>query len=481
VQFRTLCLVALAIVLGLAGLNRLWRMDARFFAASLPGARALLHYLAGDYGGAARWYRANLARSAGEARTSEAAVRAGKHELAETLARAELVQRPGALAPRLALVEVALARGQTAEALDLARQVLRTHPDDHDAWLATAVLHARHREWNEAVEALKQALQQERDARRDTLFLAALELTGDLDDLRTPPLALLAHLYRYLALHDPAHASPATRYARLAIEAGDRADDGWVTLAVVHGAEGKRREALAAFERALAVNRANTAALLGAAHLRADRGELAAAYRLLRTAFEATPDDPFVVERLHVMLTRRLGAFGPALAMEQARVAARPADARAWWRLGTVQAHLGNHAEALDSFERAVAAGDAPEAHEGRGWALLELGRNGDAVAAFQRAMEIDASRPGPLLGLAGIHRRERRFVQAIASLERARQLGARHGDHVVELCALYYETGHVSRASLCLQEVLAADPDNIRGRGLLEHVQKTAAGRRPA
>jgi tetratricopeptide (TPR) repeat protein len=482
VQFRTLCVVVLAVLLALAGLNRLSRMDARFFVGSTPGVRAVLHYLAGDFGGAARWYRTSLVGSVDpEPRTSWAALRAGKHELAATLARAELAQEAGARAPRLTLAEVALARGETAEALERAAEVLRTHTDDYDALLVSAAARARRHEWNESVDALKLALRQERTERRSTVFLAALEITGDLDDLETPPAAVLAHFHRYLSIHDPAQTRHATRYARRAIEAGDRADDGWVILAAVHAAEGRRRETLRAFDRALAVNGANTTALLGAAHLRADRGELASAYRLLRTAFDATPDDRFVVERLHVMLTSTLGATREALTLEQAQVAARPTDARSWWRLGTVQAQLADHAGALESFERALELRASPEAHEGRGWALRELGRSPDAVAAFQRAMELDPSRPGPLLGLAGVHRTHRRYVQAIASLERARELGARQGDQVVELCALYYETGHVGQASACLHELLAGDPDNVRGLGLRERLQKAANGRRPA
>jgi len=45
----------------------------------------------------------------------------------------------------------------------------------------------------------------------------------------------------------------------------------------------------------------------------------------------------------------------------------------------------------------------------------------------------------------------------------------------------LDFLAGKVSRAMGCLQDVLARDPDNTRGRTLLEQVQKTAANRRPA
>jgi cytochrome c-type biogenesis protein CcmH/NrfG len=79
------------------------------------------------------------------------------------------------------------------------------------------------------------------------------------------------------------------------------------------------------------------------------------------------------------------------------------------------------------------------------------------------------------------LHAREQRYPQALEAYEQARRLGTTQVDQVVELCALYHETGKVSRAMGCLQDVLARDPDNTRGRTLLEQVQKTAANRRPA
>ena len=49
-----------ALLLGLWLRHEVARMDARFFHASWPGVRGLALYLIGDYGGAARAYRAHL-------------------------------------------------------------------------------------------------------------------------------------------------------------------------------------------------------------------------------------------------------------------------------------------------------------------------------------------------------------------------------------------------------------------------------------
>jgi tetratricopeptide (TPR) repeat protein len=479
--FRALSLMAFLVLLVLGGVQRVGELDPRLVSGSVPGLRALGHYLVGDYAGAARWYRASAESIVGaEPATSWASALRGDLDRAERLAAGELARQPEAVGPVLSLAEVALARGRHGEALEHTGRVLRAQPDDYDALLLTAAVRARRSEWAEALDALKTALRQDRVERRLSVFLSMLELTGDLDDLESPPLALLAHLHRYLRFHDAAQAGNAVTYAERAIAAGDRPDDAWVAIAAVRDKQDRRRAALQAFERAIALNGGNTAALLGAARLRADRGELAAEYRLLRAAFTATPDDPFVAERMHVTLTRKLGDYRQALTMERAAVAARPEDARAWWRLGTVQLHLGEAAGALQSFERSAEVGSLAEAHEGRGQALRELRRHEEAAAAYQRAIQIDPSRPHAYVGLAVVHAGERRYAKALDAYERAYHLGARQVEQVVELCSLYYEVGRLAPALGCLQNVLTRDPENVRGRALMEHV-RAAAARKPA
>jgi tetratricopeptide (TPR) repeat protein len=478
----TLGVAGIVLLVGLAALDRVGRMDVRFFSDSWPAARAFAHYLVGDFAGAARWYRASMAASIEPRQTSSSgALLAGNHELAETLARRELAQHPEALAPALTLAEIALARGQHDEALAQTGRVLKLQPDDYDALLVTTLAQARRGERAAALDTLKRALRQDRLERRYTVFLATLQAAGDLALQDDPPLCLLAHVHRYLSAYDPARTDTAAQYAQRAIEAGDRVDDALVTLALVHGARGQRRRALEELERAIAANGSNTAALLGAARLYAARGERASEYRLVQTAFHATPDDPFVAARFHDVLTRELGDYQQALAMDETAVAVRPDDAQAWSRLGAVQGRLGDHDGSLKSFARSVELKGLAEAHEGMGDALRELRRYDEAVVAYERAVKADAYRPGPFVGLAVLYAREQRYPQALDAYEQARRLGATQVDQVVELCALYHETGKLSRAMGCLQDVLARDPDNTRGRTLLEQVQKTAASRRPA
>ena len=473
---RTLLLVVAIAVVLIAALDQLARMNRRFFGSSASTARALGHYLAGDYAGAARFYRDDLRRAAERMPAEQAgswiALAAGDLDRAEAQARAESRQAPTDAEPVLTLAEVALMRRDSPTALAHATRVLELRRDDYDALLVIAVVHARQGAYAAAIDALKRALRYERVERRATVFLAVLEATGELDDRAVDerPHCLLAHLHRYLRIYDPSQARPAARYAQRAIDLGDRADDAHVTLALVHTKQGRPTHAFAAFQQALAVNPRNTAALLGVARHRANRGEVAEEYRLIRAAFEADPDDPFVVATFHRFLVDKLGDYRQAMALAEAAVARNARDAEAWWRVGHVHAHLGDHRKALHGYQQA--AGLAPrtaELEDNIGNELAELGRDEEAFAAYRRALVLDPLRPQPHFGLGMLHGKAKRWNQAIQEYEMGATLG---GGLAVGLCELYWETGRRAAATACVTTVLTADPDNPQGLALMEHVR---------
>jgi tetratricopeptide (TPR) repeat protein len=315
---RTLLIVGAIVVGALIVADHLARMDERLFGQSQPAARALMHYFAGDYAGAARLYREALRRRAASAASEPAlswdAFVSGDLEQAEIQARRESSVAPTDPEPLLTLAEIALARRDSVTAATHAARVLELRRDDYDALLITAVAQARQRAYHAAIKALGRALRYDRVERRITVFLAVLEATGELDhrpDAERPN-CVLAHLHRYLRIYDPSHARLAARYAQRAIDVGDDPDDAYVTLGVIHTRQGHPTRAFTAFQQALARNPRNTAALLGAARFRENRGELDEAYRLIRAAFEANPDDRFVVAVLHEFLVEKLERLSPS-------------------------------------------------------------------------------------------------------------------------------------------------------------------------
>ena len=474
---RTATLVVVALLLvSVWVLDHLAGMDARFFGVSLPAARALAHHVAGDYGGAARLYREALRRGPATLPSAPALswslFARGELEQAEVQARMESRVAPTDPEPLLTLAEIALARRDDATALTQASRVLELRRDDYDALLIAAVAQARKGAHQAAMGPLVRALRHDRVERRVTVFLAVLEATGELDDrsIAQQPNGLLAHLHRYLRMYDPSHARPAARYAQRAIKVGDHADDAYVTLGVIHTQHRRPTRALAAFKQALAVNPHNAAALLGAARFREDRGEIDEEYRLLRAAFEAAGDDRFIVARFHAFLVDKLGDYGQALAFADAAVAVNADDGDAWWRRAQVQTQLGDHREALHSYQRAAALiPRTAELQDHIGLALAELGRDEEAFAAYGRAMALDPRRPQPHLGLAVLHGKTRRWTEAIQEFETVARLG---GGVQARLCELYFETGRVAAAAVCATAVLTGDPDNVQMLALMENVR---------
>jgi tetratricopeptide (TPR) repeat protein len=140
---RTLLLVGAVVVFLLVTFDQLAGMSLRFFGTSTLTARAFAHYLAGDYGGAAHFYREDLKRWAerqpAEPMSSWLLLARGDLDGAESRARAESRLAPSDPEPLLTLAEIALARRDSPQAIELAGRVLGLRRDDYDALLVTAV------------------------------------------------------------------------------------------------------------------------------------------------------------------------------------------------------------------------------------------------------------------------------------------------------------------------------------------------------
>jgi tetratricopeptide (TPR) repeat protein len=72
----------------------------------------------------------------------------------------------------------------------------------------------------------------------------------------------------------------------------------------------------------------------------------------------------------------------------------KPDDAKATLSLGWAQLDLGRSDAALKSFKAALAAGSMPEAQFGVGETLRTMGRTTDAVAAFEKYLELAPNGP---------------------------------------------------------------------------------------
>jgi len=472
-----LALAGILLVLLLA--HRPWRLDERLVRLSAPGLKALALYLIGDYAGAAHAYRSDLRlrmeRSPDRFDPAWRALVVGDLVEARGLAQVQASAMGQATQARLTMGEIALAEGTPAGALQIFDELLRSEVDQFDALLLSSVAHARLGAYGSAVEALNRALRHGRVETRPTSFLAALETTGELARLAAParPWCLLAHYHRYLRIFDPSHGKIAIRFAEQAIAAGDRPDDAFLTIGVVHAREQRRDLALQAFRRAIDLNPKNAEALGWAARLYSDRGDLASEYRVVKAAFEAAPGDGYHAARFYHFLIAKLGDYQQALALTRAALAQTPDDRVSLTRLGDIYQSLGEDARALEAYERVLTVDPRDAvAHERAGRVLLGLGRADAARTRFEDALAIDPRRGSAHFGLAAVHGLEGRHDAAAAAYERGLALGGRMtANELLGLCGLYERRSEFARAEQCVRQVVAMDPSHAAAQSMLHEI----------
>ncbi len=198
-----------------------------------------------------------------------------------------------------------------------------------------------------------------------------------------------------------------------------------------------------------------------------------------RAWLELQSGNPRAAERTLTDLLRRTPAFFPSHAA-----------------LGYVRLSQAHHAEALQSFDRALAArpGYAP-ALFGRAEALVELGREGEAFEAYQAVLERE---PGHVIAGRRVEVLRFRAVQSdVADAQSA--LAANRLDEAREhyeralkaspesaflhrdLAAVEHRLGRVERARILLDRALALDPQDARAHALRGELLEAAGESEPA
>jgi tetratricopeptide (TPR) repeat protein len=484
--------VAVVLLLALAVHQRFAQMDSRFFdfadsgispfSAYLwwPGIKGLGLYLTGDLAGSARAYREHLRKHSSPDEfddPAEAALVHGDPAEARRLARERLAKKPREVAALLTLGQASLAEGAYREALAEFRSVLDVERDQFDALLLSSVSHARLGAYGDAIDSLNRALRHNRIEARLWSFLAALEMTGELSSrpLDQRPLCLLAHFHRYLRIFDSAQGRSAIAYARQAIQAGDRPADAYLTLGIVLWKQGKREDSLKAFVSGVEVGPSNPEVLRSAAVAYAELGDLAAAYRLIRAAAEAAPDDPLYADTLNYMLVERLGDYRQALGLAQAALRKAPEDPDALARVGWLLDATGDVDGSVEQYQRAVAlAPNRASLRADLGEALKNAGRYEESIEELKRAIAIDDTQPRAHAVLGFVYFRTQKYSEALKEYERALDLGEGDPSVLGALCTLYVIGRQFERAASCFRQLVALEPGNVAARVQLGHVERT-------
>jgi tetratricopeptide (TPR) repeat protein len=202
----------------------------------------------------------------------------------------------------------------------------------------------------------------------------------------------------------------------------------------------------------------------GEHHRRAEWREAEALYRAI---LQRQPDH---FDALHLcgVLMHQCGQPAAALKLIAAALKANAKAAHAHSNQGLVLAVLDRHAEALASYERAIALKpEYPEALNNRGNALRALGRCEEALASFERAIALRSdyaeayNNRGNALAALG------RGEEALASYDAALALNPRHADALVNRAQVLRTTGRAEDALASLDRALILDAKHATAHAL--------------
>lgn len=243
-------------------------------------------------------------------------------------------------------------------------------------------------------------------------------------------------------------AANARNLFRRAAESDPGNDRAWAALGLLAAARGDRVAAAAALDSALQANGTLFEARVVRAQIALADGEVGAASQHLRRALQVRPDDPWAS-----------GWFGVALLAAGDLDAAEPPLRRGYGArpelfalsLAELVRRRGDPQQALDL----VAATDADRpvaAAAVRGRCLLDLDRPAEAAAALQQGLDVKTD-DGQLIYLLGVAQHaQRKWQEAVTTLERASQLTGAPGSAAESL--------DLARATLSAQRLAdTADP----------------------
>ena len=244
---------------------------------------------------------------------------------------------------------------------------------------------------------------------------------------------------------------------------------------------GRGEEALASYDKALAIKPDHAVALCRRGHALYHLDRLAEAIANYDRALEIAPDD---AETLNVrgLALRRLQRFEEALASCDRALAIKPDLAAVHNSRGVILQDLKRFEDALASYDRALALDpDLADALSNRSTALRELHRPEAALASCERALAIRPDYVEALNNRGLAQSALRRFTDALDSYDRALGIAPDDGEAVGNRRrALFYNRGVVlfklgryEAAIADFERALTGDPAAFRQLpGLLLHAR---------
>lgn len=162
-----------------------------------------------------------------------------------------------------------------------------------------------------------------------------------------------------------------------------------------------------------------------------------------------------------------------ALASYERAVALAPGHAPSWLNRGNTLSRLGRTDAALASYDRAVAAApDLVQGHSNRAQALNLMGRHEEALAAAERALALQPGHVGALGHRGSALYELERFDEALATHEAAARAAAGAPEPLTDVGMTLTALGRYDEAAAALDAAIAAAPTAPLPRYRRAHVR---------
>lgn len=159
----------------------------------------------------------------------------------------------------------------------------------------------------------------------------------------------------------------------------------------------------------------------------------------------------------------RQGRFAEAAALYRQVLAQRPTNAFVWNLLGAALYHSGESPAALAAYERSIELDPSkPEPHYNLGNALRSLGDSRRAREELQRAADLRPSDARLQHKLGCVLLEQGEIAAASDVFERTLQLAPNHVDALANLGSCRLQLGQFDEARHCLAKATAVDPKSV-------------------
>jgi len=246
-------------------------------------------------------------------------------------------------------------------------------------------------------------------------------------------------------------------------------------LAVALQAKGEDDEALAEFQKALAINPDFAQDYVELSNIYLEKGRADDAIVACRKALDLVPKFARAHYNLGIALAQK-GQVDEAMTEFRKALVIDPSFGEADGNLGNALLQTGRVDEAMAEFQRALALDpNHAEVHNSYGVAFLQKGQVDEAIAQFQSALKINPNYAKAHCNLGSTFAQKGQMEEAIAEFQKAVAIKPDLAEARTDLGNALLQKGELDAAIVQLQEALRLNPDDSNAQRDLVEAQGMA------